>query len=393
MTSEAQVNNDAEGLLRLWAHVLTISLLVGVFAIAVGGTPVLLSVSMARSGWSDAAIGLSAASSPLGIVVASLFAPTIAERAGAVLIAVSSCVLGLLASVLMATSSDFVVWTCARVLWGFSVGTFYILNKVWLSQIVHMIIRGRVFGIYNSLLSAGFSIGPLVVSLVDFNVRTGLSIFGFTFLFCALGVLMSRRWLPKFEPGATASSALSILPILPVALLCGGVFGAFDHMTLSFLPTLGPTYGQSLAAMSVGLSVLNAGNILLQTPIGWASDYFGRRAILVVCALSAAAGAVLLPLFITSTFLYVFLFFWGSLAYGVVTISLAAIGDRFAGSDLLRANALMTMTVGVGGVIGPSLAGVLVSFASLNGLSGLIAAMYSALAILALRFNIMNARR
>jgi MFS family permease len=146
-------------------------------------------------------------------------------------------------------------------------------------------------------------------------------------------------------------------------------------------------------AMSIGLSILNAGNVLLQTPIGWASDRLGRRTVLIACALCAAAGALILPVLITSKFFYVFLFFWGALAYGVVTISLAAIGDKLTGSDLLRANAVMTMAVGAGGLLGPSLAGFLVSTGHINGMCELIAILYFSLVLFALTFNIVRTQR
>jgi MFS family permease len=230
MALDAQAQSDADNRLGLLSRVLTISILVGIFAVTVGGTPVLLGVSMVRHGWSNVAIGLSAASSPLGIVIASLVAPAASERFGAVIAAVLSCLGGLLAFALMATSYDLPVWICARVLWGFSVGTFYILNKVWLSQIVHTAIRGRAFGIYNSFLSAGFSAGPLVVSLVDFDMLIGLAILGSAFLVCAFGVLLSRQWLPNFKRSSQAP-LFGVIPLLPVALLCAGAFGAFDHMT------------------------------------------------------------------------------------------------------------------------------------------------------------------
>jgi hypothetical protein len=51
-----------------WQLIFTISFLVGIFAVAVGGTPVLLSVLLTRQGVADSVIGVSAAFSPLGII-------------------------------------------------------------------------------------------------------------------------------------------------------------------------------------------------------------------------------------------------------------------------------------------------------------------------------------
>jgi MFS family permease len=101
--------------------------------------------------------------------------------------------------------------------------------------------------------------------------------------------------------------------------------------------------------------------VVLQTPIGWASDRWGRRAVLVVCALLTSLGAVGLPWLIdlSTPLVYLFLFVWGACAYGVTTVSLATISDRFTGAQLLSCSAAMTMAGGFGGVAGPSAIGVL----------------------------------
>jgi hypothetical protein len=108
-----------------------------------------------------------------------------------------------------------------------------------------------------------------------------------------------------------------------LALLAAASFGAFDHATLAFLPRFGTVYGLSAAAMGIGLSVLNVGNVLLQPPIGWASDRWGRRPVLVSCALLTVLGGGLLPWLIKLPLVYLFLFVWGACAYGVTTVALA----------------------------------------------------------------------
>jgi MFS family permease len=367
-----------------WRIIFTISLLVGVFAVAVGGTPVLLSVLLTRQGVPDSVIGISAASSPLGIIASSFIVPWAAARFGAVRIAVGSCLLGLAAMAAMAVTPDPIVWIPARWMWGLSVGGFYIVNKAWLAQITPAGSRGRVFGIYTSFLSAGFACGPLLVSLADFRSPHCFAFLGAAFVACAVGVLLARKRLPDFR-GTARAPVLGAIPLIPAALLAAASFGAFDHASLAFLPRFGSAYGVSVAVMGIGLSVLNVGNVLLQPPIGWASDRWGRRPVMVACAMLTALGGSLLPWLISTPtpLLYLFLFVWGACAYGVVTIALAAISDRFTGSQLLSCSAAMTMAGGFGGVTGPSAIGILQDTFGMTALPHAITLIFVALAAIA----------
>jgi MFS family permease len=375
-----------------WRTIAVISSMVGVFAFAVGGTPVLLGVLLSRQGLSDLAIGASAACSPLGIIAASFVIPWAAERFGAVRVALLSCVLGLLAVAAMAATPEQWVWMAARLLWGLAVGGFYIVNKAWLAQITPPGLRGRVFGVYASFLSAGFACGPLLVALLDFRPGPCFALLGAAFTVCAVGVAGFRRGLPDFR-GQRRAPVLGAIGLVPIVLVAAAAYGVFDHVTLAFLPKFGLGHGQSAIAMGIGLSVLNVGNVLLQTPIGWASDRFGRRPVLAGCALLTAVGALALPWAIGHVLLYPFLFVWGALAYGVVTVALAAIGDHFKGATLLSCSAAMTMAGGLGGVLGPPAVGVLQAAFGHGALVYALALTFGGLTLLALAFKLVRAGR
>ncbi|WP_426732622.1 MFS transporter [Myxococcus faecalis] len=369
-----------------WRSIFTISFLVGLFAVAVGGTPVLLGVLLARQGVADSVIGISAACSPLGLIASSFVIPWAAERFGAVRIGVASCLLGLTAMVAMALVPQPLLWIVARLLWGLAVGGFYIVNKAWLAQLTPSGRRGRVFGIYTSFLSAGFACGPLVVALVDFRSPLCFALLGAAFIACALGVLLVRQRLPDFH-GTARAPVLGALGLIPAALLAAASFGAFDHASLAFLPRFGAAHGTSAAVMGIGLSVLNVGNVVLQPPIGWASDRWGRRPVMMGCALLTVLGGAALPwvIGVATPLLFLFLFVWGACAYGTTTVALASIGDRFSGAQLLGCSAAMTMAGGVGGVTGSSAIGVLQDVFGPQAFPRALILIFLALAVVAAR--------
>ena len=70
------------------------------------------------------------------------------------------------------------------------------------------------------------------------------------------------------------------------------------------------------------------------------------------------AVCALLPLAIRSIWLlWPLLFIWGGAAFGVYTVALAGLGDRYSGAMLLTGSAAFGLMWGVGGIIGPASAG------------------------------------
>ncbi|MDQ0569990.1 MFS family permease [Variovorax paradoxus] len=339
-----------------WADIAVISVLVGLFACAVGGTPVLMGVLLRQENQTASFIGLSAAMTPLGLITAAFITPRIAQRMGAVTTALSCALLGAALLLSMAAIPDSHFWLVARFAWGMAISGFYVVNKAWLAELTPASSRGRVIGIYSTVLAAGFSMGPASLAAVNFAPFASLGILAGALVVCAVTLLAWQHRAPSFR-GKERVSVLSFIPCAPVLLLASAAFGVFDHVTLGFLPAYGAGHGVSLTQMGVAVAALNVGNVLLQTPIGWLADRFPRERILIGCALLTAIGALALPYAIGSWLLMPFLFVWGALAYGVATVAVALLGDHFQGGALLAGSAALTMAGGLGGIAGPPMVG------------------------------------
>lgn len=374
-----------------WRQIFFIAALVGLFAGAVGGTPVLMGVLLKERQLSSAFIGLSASSTPAGLIAGALLVPYAVRRVGAYAVALGCALGGAVLLVSMAAWMDPWFWLVARFGWGMAIGAYYVINKAWLAQVTPAAHRGRVAGLYGAVLAAGFSCGPLLLAALDFSAWGGLSALALMLLGAAAVLVAGRRGVPAFQ-GKEKASALSFLPYAPVLVLCAALFGAFDHVTLGFLPAYGARQGISLREMGVALAVLNIGNVLLQAPIGWLADRFDRGRVLAGCAVATATGAGLLPLAMRAEYLLLpFLFVWGALAYAVVTIAVAVLGDRFQGATLLAGSAALTMAGGLGGVIGPPLVGAGMDWMGDAFLPLALGAAFCALALLVIVYGPVRA--
>ncbi|AEG94765.1 MFS transporter [Ramlibacter tataouinensis] len=339
-----------------WLDVVVISLLVALFAGAVGGTPVLMGVLLKQHRYSSAFVGLSAGMTPLGLIVGAFAVPLLTRRVSAFALATGCALGGALLLLLMAQWEDPRVWLLARLLWGMAIAGFYIVSKAWIACLTPAAQRGKVIGIFTTFLAAGFSCGPLLLSLVDFSSDAGLGLLSGLLVLSCIGLVMWRRRVPPFKKEESVS-VLRFLPLAPILVASTALFGLFDHATLAFLPAYGVDQGVALREMGVAVAVLNIGNVVLQVPIGWLADRYPRKWVLAGCAALTAAGAACLGAVAPTPLFMPFLFVWGALAYGVSTVATALLGDHFRGGALLAGSAALTMGSGVGGVVGPPVIG------------------------------------
>jgi MFS family permease len=156
-------------------------------------------------------------------------------------------------------------------------------------------------------------------------------------------------------------------------MLAAVVAGLVESADLSLLPLLGLRSGFDERAALLLLTVFMAGNVVLQVPIGYFADRWGRRLMLGLCAILSALGPLLLqPSFASPLLLWPLLFLWGGTLYAFYSIGVALLGAEFAAADLPTANTVFVMVYCLGGVIGPSLGGLALDRWPRHGLPALL---------------------
>ncbi|MCX7303260.1 MAG: MFS transporter [Hyphomicrobiales bacterium] len=341
-----------------WAPIAGIIATVSVFAIAQGLTYPLLSFILQRQGFSPGMIGLSAAMTPIGFIVSAPLIPAAARRFGAGTTALSCAALSAVMLALIGWSQDIYVWFLLRFLLGFAVNPLYVLSEVWMIALAPPSRRGRIMGIYTTIISAGFAAGPLSLLVVG-TVGWPPFIVGITaFSLCGLCLAAVLHRLPDMQDESSGDvSVFGFIPrawLLVVAVL---IAAGFEQAVLALLPVYGTQHGIAEATMSTLLAVLIAGNIALQVPLGLLAERHTARLVKFCCVVLALVGCALLPAVIETWLVWPFLFLWGAASYGVYTMSIIQLGERFHGSTLISGNAAFAMMWGVGGIAVPPAAG------------------------------------
>lgn len=365
-----------------WAAMAGIIATVTVFAVAQGLTYPLLSFILERQGTAPGLIGVSAAMTPLGFIVSAPFIPALARRVGEARFAILCSILAALTLVVIAWTQEVWAWMPLRLLLGFFANPLYVISETWLIAITPAPRRGRIMGLYSSVVSGGFAIGPLSLGLVGTQGWPPFLIGMVAFLLCGLIVLAVVPRLPQMPHEGQAISVAGFFALAPLLLF--GVFAAaaFEQVLLSLFPVYGAALGSAEERIASLITCFIAGNAVLQIVLGRAAERFGSTRTLLFCALAALAGCLVLPAIFDSWLIWPVVFVWGGVSFGIYTMSLIQLGERFAGQALIAGNATFAFVWGTGGIVGSPATGLAMQLIGHQGLPWSLGLLCGVLAVL-----------
>jgi len=359
-----RVSGDAMPLAAIAGIIATVT----VFAISQGLSYPLLSFILQRQGESPGLIGLSAAMTPLGFIASAPLIPWMSRQVGPGRLAVGCATLASLTLALIAWTSHIIPWFPLRFLLGFVANPLYVVSETWLITIVPSGQRGRFMGIYTSIVSAGFAVGPLTLATVGTEGWPPFLIGIVSFLICGVILLAVLPHLPRFENEAGHGSVAGFARLAPLLLFAVFCASAFEQALLALISVYGKAYGSTEGRISTLLTVFIAGNIALQVPLGLLTERIGTQRALIFCGIVAILGAALLPVAFLSSVIWPMAFLWGAVAFGIYTIALIELGERFSGTLLITGNAAFALSWGVGGIAGPPMTGGAMGLVGVQGL-------------------------
>jgi predicted MFS family arabinose efflux permease len=355
-----------------------------VFSLTQGLSYPLLALALKARGHDEAAIGLSAAMTALGVLLAGFVLSPLVRRIGAQATVLGASALGALLWIGLAALDDYLAWAAMRLAIGGCAGAAYVVGELWLNQVVKPETRGRAIGVYGAVLSAGFAAGPFVLALTGIEGWTPFLVGAGGCLVTLLLVAWLGAELPDRPPPALAG-APGVWRALWLLLLVVGGIAFFDQAVLSLVPVYGVLRGLSEADAALLVAVMVIGNITLQVPLGLLADRFGPVAVMAGSCLIAAAIALLLPGVIARTWVaWPLLFVWGALGFGVYMLSLVELGRRFSDERLLAGSAAYAVVWGLGGLAGPAGTGAVMEWGGADGLFWLSAGLLTLLGLLLL---------
>jgi MFS family permease len=353
---------------------------IAVCDIAFGLTFPLLSLLLERRGVPAWIIGLNSAMSPLGIILAGPVIPAAVRLFGARQLALFT--LFGMALLLMGfyVFPSLVAWFVLRFAFGVIAGTLYTLSEAWIVHFAEGPRRGRITGIYTSVVAITFSAGPLIIPYLEVESITPWLLGSVLVLAAGIPLLFVNTG-EEFQPNKEQSVANFVrrAPLLLFAVL---TLTMFDAVMLAFFIIYGLRSGLDLETASWALGVSIAGNAVLQYPIGMLADHWRRTSIMWLAGAMALAMALALPFAVNSITLWPVAFMLGTAAYAIYTAALAILGDEFKGAELIAGSAAFAATWGVGGIASPPVVGAAIDAFGIQALPVFLIALYSGFLLL-----------
>ncbi|MEY3445829.1 MAG: hypothetical protein RIR45_584 [Pseudomonadota bacterium] len=320
--------------------------------------------------------GLFAATGWLGIFLMTPFASAVAHRVGrrpAMWIAAGVLTL---TAVLFSFSSQLWVWFALNLASGLAMALRWVLAEALIAEFSPPGQRGRYVGIFQTLVSITFIVGP--AALVWFgadNPRTLWVVIAFS----AAG-LGWTAFIPKLPPAADADTARlglgglwHALRLHPIIMLAGFVGGFFETGVTSILPLYGLALGLSTAAAALLVSASGLGGVVVMLPAGMVADRFadqaqGRRTLMVVFAAITLVAACTLPFVARTAWLaWPIVFLWGGAGGSLYTMAMIDIGAREKGITLVSSTAVLVLTYTLGGMVASGASGALIDWSPTLG--------------------------
>ncbi|NNE88565.1 MAG: MFS transporter [Silicimonas sp.] len=292
-----------------------------------------------------------------GFLIGSRLAPEMIRRVGHVRVfaALGSFISAII--ILYPALTEVWAWTLLRVAFGFCFSGVYVTAESWLNNASSNENRGKALSLYMIVQMVGIVSSQALLNVAD---PAGYILFVIPSVLVSLAfapILLSVMPTPSFgtTKGLSFSRLYEISPTGVVGMfLIGMVFGALFGMASVF----GTSVNLSVAEISIFVSAIFVGGMVLQFPIGWLSDRIDRRVVIFAAAVGGVLAGVLAWAFGTSfSVLLIAAFFMGGTSNPLYALLIAYTNDYLEADDMAAASGGLLFVNGLGAISGPILVG------------------------------------
>ncbi len=352
--------------------------------VAVGAIVPLVSLSLARDGYNAVMIGINSAMLPIAVILMGPLMPRIIARLGTLRSVYFGLGITALCVLLFPALPNYYAWCAIRFVIGLAGAIHWITSETWINLMATSRSRSRIMGIYASVMALGFVLGPLIINLTGIEGWTPFAAVSAALVVALLPVAFARQVAPIVS-GHGAGGVAQAFAAAPTVMLAALVAGFVDAGLFTQIPIYELRAGFPRAIAAASLSIFMAGNLALQLPLGWLADRSSRRGFLLLSAAVVAVGAMSYPFLLGSgPWLWGMMFLWGGVSWGIYTLALGLMGEKFPATELAAANAAFVMMYEAGSVGGPIISGAAMDVWPLYGLPIVVAVAAGALFVFGL---------
>jgi len=343
---------------------------------------VLLPVRMGLEQVNTDTIGLVLSLYFVGMLIGAIYSKNLINQSGHIRMFAGCVALSAVSILVCSLYTDPVLWAAMRVLLGFCNACAFTAMESWLSDAATKENRGKLLSVYHGTALFGLFSGQFLMNAADPSTSILFVLSGIFLCMAVIPVSLSRHKGPIVED-VTAISIVKLANISPLGVAtCIIGSGAYASM-FNLLPVFAKEYSIVEFELSIYMGVAILGAFLMQFPIGYLSDKFDRRTVL----LTMLSGSVMVVLSVPSTAaqglgwpLILATMLSGGILACLYPVSVSETLDKLKQNEMVAAMSTMILIGAIGGVIGPYSASLLMKAFGNGALFYFIAALQIALA-------------
>jgi len=350
---------------------------IALMMVANGLQGTLLGVRASAEGFNTTIIGLIMSLYYLGFLAGSYMVPKLVAKVGHIRVFAALASLASTTVLFHGIFTNEWIWALIRVFTGFSYAGLFIVVESWLNNMATNKTRGQLLAIYLVVSYVGMVSGQFLLNLAN---PEQIELFVLTSVLVSLALLpisLSTRPAPAIEEPEHISlrrlyvmSPLGLFGALTVGLANGAMFG------------IGAVYatetGMSYVQVSTFMAAYILGGVIFQMPIGWLSDKYDRRRVLIVVSFLTALTAMAC-FFLSETpglNLYLAVLIFGGLSLSIYPLCLAHTNDHLTQRQIIAAGSSLILVNGMGSSIGPLLTSAAMTLTTIQAFFPILAAIF-----------------
>ncbi len=365
------------------------------FALLMVGNGLLSSLLGVRSdleGFPTVVIGVVMSMFYAGFLVGSLTIPRRLTTVGHIRVFAGLAALASATALTYPLLIDPIAWGVLRFVFGLALSGLYVTAESWLNERASNDTRGRLLAVYGFVVTFGLGLGQLLLGIDDPLNTTLFIIVGILISLAVVPVALIRIPVPS-EPIPVKFSVVALARTAPLGVLAVAISGASGGAIIGLGAVYATQTGMEPGLVGVFMASSIIGGAVSQYPLGYLSDRFPRRrvvlAVAVVAVVIATAAAVLDP---TGLWLIAAVAAYGSIAFPMYSLAVSMINDMMPPHQLVAAAAGIMFVYGIGAVTGPIASSVLMAAIGPSGYFWGLAGFFLPLVVYALGRIIFTAR-
>ena len=266
---------------------------IGIILIAHGLQSSLMGVRTVIENFSSLSTGILMSGYYIGYFVGSNLTPTLVSRVGHIRVFAAFASTASLSVLIIVTYVNPIVWTLGRFLTGLSLVSCYIVAESWLNDRANNRTRGKLLSVYMIINYFGLACGALLLNFDDPTSFKPFILVSILLSIALVPILLTKRPAPKFKKIGTLGliELYKISPLGTVSSFCtGAIYSALFAMFAVYATKINFT----LFEISILLFLTTIAGAFFQAPVGYLSDKYNRRIIIILCNLFSAAFCLIL---------------------------------------------------------------------------------------------------